>query len=206
MKKQIAKQFRRPEGFWGRIVAMLMKKMNRPYYEKIIQQLNIVDSDKILEIGYGHGEAIKLIGIKNKHCRLSGIDFSELMYKQALKNNSALVQTGRLDLQYGDFINYNFGDKKFTKVFCVNVIYFWVDLTIGFKSVFELLEPGGLYAIYMTSAEDLMKVPFARTDVFNKYSIDHVLASLEKAGFHKIENNNFTGKSEHGYFIYAVKA
>jgi ubiquinone/menaquinone biosynthesis C-methylase UbiE len=205
MKKQIAKQFRRPEGFWGRIVAILMKKMNRPFYEKIIQQLNITDNDKILEIGYGHGEAIKLIGKMNKHCKISGIDFSELMVKQALKNNDALVQEGRLDLQYGDFLLYNFGVKKFTKVFCVNVIYFWADLTSNFTKVFEVLEPGGVYAIYMASAEDLMKIQFARTDVFNKYSIDHVKNCLEKVGFKNIKYNIVSEKKEHGYFIFAGK-
>jgi hypothetical protein len=51
-----------------------------------------------------------------------------------------------------------------------------------------------------------MKIKFARTDVFNKYSIDQVKESLEKVGFKNINYNTYSGKSEHGYFINAVKA
>lgn len=205
MKVQIAKQFRKPSGFWGRVVAILMKRMNRQCYEKIIHEINITDTDYILEIGYGHGEALKIIGKRNKNCKISGIDFSELMFNQASGNNKTLLQEGRLDLHQGDFLNYNFGNKKFSKVFCVNVIYFWDDLDTGFKKVYELLMPAGIYAIYMASADDLMKIQFARTDIFNKYSLKQVKASLERAGFSNIEVNNYAGKREHGYYILAVK-
>lgn len=203
MKEKIAEQFRKPKGFWGRIVGLLMKKMNRPFYVEIINKLKITDNDKVLEIGYGHGEALKLIGEMNKKCTIAGIDFSELMYNQALKNNHALVREDRLDLQYGDFNLYNFGNKRYTKVFCVNVIYFWDDLITGFKKVSDILEPVGIYAIYMASADDLMKIQFARTDVFNKYSIEQVKDSLSKAGFRKVEVGNYHGHKEHGYIILA---
>jgi hypothetical protein len=57
----------------------------------------------------------------------------------------------------------------------------------------------------MTSAEDLLKLQFTKSDTFNKYSIEQVEESLKKAGFENIDIKNFPGKKEHGYFIYAMK-
>ena len=206
MKRKIAEQFRKPSGFWGKLVALLMKKSNRPSYEAIINQLKINDQDKVLEIGYGHGEAIKVIGERNKNCHLSGIDFSELMFKQALKNNTRLSSEGRLDLKYGDFLNYNFKESSYSKIFCVNVIYFWDDLLAGFKKVYEILESGGLYGIYMATPEDLMKIQFARTDIFNKHSVESVQELLLRAGFQEVIPDYFHhGPAARGYLVIAKK-
>jgi len=73
----------------------------------------------------------------------------------------------------------------------VNVVYFWDDLTVAFKKIFDLLEPNGIYAFYMTSAENLAKMKFTQATVFNKYSIHYVKLCLNTAGFSKIENNTY---------------
>jgi SAM-dependent methyltransferase len=206
MKTSIANQFRKPSGFWGRIIGFLMKKTNKPSYEAIINKLKITDNDSVLEIGYGHGEALKIIGERNKSCKISGIDFSELMFNQALKNNAQLEREGRLDLKSGDFLKYDFNDIRYTKIFCANVIYFWDDLLAGFLKVNEILESGGIYGIYMATPEDLMKIKFARTDIFNKYSVNTVQELLYKAGFQEVIPDYFDhGQATRGYLIIAKK-
>jgi ubiquinone/menaquinone biosynthesis C-methylase UbiE len=59
--RKIGMQFRKPTGFPGKIVSILMSKGNRPAYERMIKDLTINSNDKILEIGFGPGIGIQLI-------------------------------------------------------------------------------------------------------------------------------------------------
>ena len=59
MLRFIGNQFRKPRGFFGKIVSKIMIKGNSHAYDKIIPELNIQQNDRILEIGYGHGIGVK---------------------------------------------------------------------------------------------------------------------------------------------------
>lgn len=104
MFRKIAMQFRKPSGFFGRIVSGLMIKGNKPAIEKLIKGLNIQSGDKILEIGYGPGIGINLIAKRFNSCEIVGVDFSELMFKKATKRNKRFINGNRVRLLYGDFL------------------------------------------------------------------------------------------------------
>ena len=103
MLRFIGNQFRKPTGFFGKIISKIMIKGNSSAYDKIIAELDIKQKDKILEIGYGHGLGIDIIS-SNYDCFLSGIDFSELMFKEATKRNKKHIANKKADLYYGDFL------------------------------------------------------------------------------------------------------
>jgi cyclopropane fatty-acyl-phospholipid synthase-like methyltransferase len=86
MQRFIGNQFRKPSGFCGRIISRIMIKGNRSAYEKVIPALDIQNDEKVLEIGYGHGLGIHIIA-SGYDCMVSGIDFSELMFREASKRN-----------------------------------------------------------------------------------------------------------------------
>jgi cyclopropane fatty-acyl-phospholipid synthase-like methyltransferase len=103
MLRFIGNQFRKPTGLLGKIVSKLMIKGNSFAYDKIIPELNIKQNEQILEIGYGHGYGVDRI-ISNYDCYVSGIDFSELMFKEATKRNRKHIDDKKVDLCFGDFL------------------------------------------------------------------------------------------------------
>ncbi len=200
MLRSLGMQLRKPSGFFGKIVSAMMIKWNRNRYEILINDLKIQPNDKLLEIGYGPGLGINLISKEHKSCQVYGIDFSELMYLKATKRNKQFVDSNRVKLMFGDFLETEIGIKEFDKVFCLNVIYFWDNLQKPFEKVSSLLKNDGLFYIYMDSKEDLAKVSFADDDIFNKYTIEQVVDALKLFGFREIDY--FFDK---GYFVKAKK-
>jgi len=174
-----------------------MIRGNRNKYEKVIRVLDIQPQDRLFEIGYGPGDGINMIAQTCPLCTIHGIDFSELMYKKAAKSNREYLDKRQVVLQHGDFIKTPIVTGEYDKVFCVNVIYFWDELQSPFKKVLSLLKPGGAFYIYMATKETLKN---AHQDVFNKYSIEQVVAALQRAGFGEVEHH-----LDRGYIIKANK-
>jgi ubiquinone/menaquinone biosynthesis C-methylase UbiE len=139
MPTALAKQLRKPSGFFGILVAKMMEFRNRGFYKVVIDKLSLRQGEHILEIGYGPGLGIYQIAGSFPECRISGIDFSELMYHKASKRNKKFIDKGTVHLQHGDVLTLEPGNVKFDKIFCVNVIYFWNDLDLAFGRIFNML-------------------------------------------------------------------
>jgi SAM-dependent methyltransferase len=196
IKRFIAKQFRQPAGFFGTIVGRLMTKGNFPVIMETIQRLSIIDNDSILEIGYGPGLGIQEVLTKNPHCTMKGIDFSELMYAIATKRNRVFIRENRLELLMGDFLGYEIPENSFSKVFGVNVLYFWPDLAIAAGKIKKILKPEGKAVFYMSHKDDLVKIKFTETDIFCKYDISTVMDAFKSVGFREV----LSGESMNGPF------
>jgi SAM-dependent methyltransferase len=181
----IGKQFRQPGGFLGRIIAFLMRNGNRSAYSIMIPLLNIQAEDLLLEIGYGHGYGIKRI-MKNFTCSVHGIDFSKLMFKQASKLNRKAIKENRVNLFFGDIRTYTPFSMKYSKIYCLNVIYFWEELEIPFNRIKSMLQANGCFYIHMTHPDNLNRLKISQTPIFNKHTIDEVVNKLHVAGFEKV--------------------
>ncbi|MDD4031706.1 MAG: class I SAM-dependent methyltransferase [Bacteroidales bacterium] len=185
MLTYIAKQFRKPTGFCGKIISKMMTKGNVPAYDIVIPELHIKPKDRILEIGYGLGIGIDRIS-SDYDCFVSGIDFSEIMFRGASKRNKDHIRNKKAELCYGDFLTFNMVECQYDIVFCLNVIYFWDSLDEPFSKIKALLKEGGTFCIYMLPREDLAKAKFTTDEVFNKYTIDQVSDQLKLSGFKDI--------------------
>jgi len=195
----IASQFKRPRGLFGYVVSNMMKKGNQKNYIRLIKDLDVQPGEKLLEIGYGPGIGIQMITSSCVSCTVHGIDFSGLMYKKAGKLNKLLIEQGRVQLQYGDFLKIPIDKNQYDRIFCLNVIYFWDELDKPLEKTLSLLKEGGAFYIYMVNPEFLVDRKAPDT-IFNKYSIDQVVGALRSAGFRKIDHY-FKG----GYYIKAGK-
>jgi SAM-dependent methyltransferase len=196
----IGNQFRKPTGFFGKIISGVMKMGNKSIYESVIPELEIRQHEKILEIGYGHGLGIDRIA-SAYDCLVTGIDFSELMFKEAQKRNKRHIAGNKVALYYGDFLNHEFGFNNFDKAFCINVIYFWEPLEKPFLKLKSELRSGGEFYIYMVNSDNLNKMKFTKSGIFNKYTIGQVVDELQSAGFVNIKYN----EQNNGYLIKCKK-
>lgn len=205
LKRLIAQQFRRPSGLLGHYAANFMKKNNQDYYARVCDLLNLKDSDAVLEIGCGAGYAIKLITEKHTQCKVDALDYSPMMLKKAEKNNREQTSAGRVHFFLGDFGNYDFNDTAYSKIFAINVIYFWNDLSPKFSKIYRLLKTGGRLILFMSSPERLQKVPFAVDGVFNKYTVAQVETGLLLAGFINVNHERVVKNKTDTFYICADK-
>jgi ubiquinone/menaquinone biosynthesis C-methylase UbiE len=198
-KNFIARQFKKPSGWFGNFSSRIMIRGNRNKYETIIKDMDIQPNDKLLEIGYGPGIGIHMIADLCESCTIHGIDFSKLMYKKASNYNKSNIDKGKVQLQYGDYLNLSATENQYDKIFCLNVIYFWDELNKPLEITKTQLKINGAFYIFMFDVNVLIKKK-APDSVFNKYSIDQVVGSLKSAGFSEVEHY-----FKHGHYIKAKK-
>jgi cyclopropane fatty-acyl-phospholipid synthase-like methyltransferase len=203
--KLLARQFRRPSGLLGIYASNFMKKNNQDYFARVCDLLNLRDSDKILEIGCGAGYTVRLITEKNSACAVDAIDFSAMMLKKARRINRDAVNAGRVRLFKKDFGEFDFSGNAYSKIFAINVIYFWNDLFLKFSKIYCLLKPGGRFILFMSSPELLARVPFAVDEVFAKYTLQQVETDLHRAGFSNVTHEKVVKKGFETYYICAEK-
>jgi ubiquinone/menaquinone biosynthesis C-methylase UbiE len=206
IKTIFARQFRRPSGLLGHYAARFMRQNNQDYYRQVIELLQIQANDTVLEIGCGEGLAIKLITDHNQSCGVDGIDFSALMVKKAIKTNSPSIKDGRVRLFSGNMLDFDFGDKTYSKIFAINVIYFWEDLATPFAKILSLLKSQGQLVLFMSGPERLNQIPFAVDSVFNKYTVEHVQTELSRTGFSDISCDTVSKGGNNTYYISATKS
>jgi cyclopropane fatty-acyl-phospholipid synthase-like methyltransferase len=200
MLRIIGNQFKKPTGLLGKIISKIMIKGNSPDYDKIIPELDIKQNDSILEIGYGHGLGVNRIS-SDYDCHITGIDFSELMFREATKRNKKNISNKKVELKLGDFLKFEIIPDQYDKVFCVNVIYFWDNLVEPFTKIKTGLKDNGVLCLFMAKVDFIKKMKFTKDGIFNKYSLDQVVDELKIAGFEKI---SYTAYNK-GYIIKCKK-
>lgn len=199
LPKFIANQFKKPTGLLGILSSRVMVRKNKQIYLRLTGDLDLQPGDKLLEIGYGPGIGIRMVIEKCPGCTVSGIDFSQLMYKRAGRYNKVYIEAGRVELQFGDFLETPSLYSDYDKIFCVNVVYFWSDLSKAFEKILSMLRERGSFHIYMMD-KSMLQEKHAPDSVFNKYSIEQVLEALKTAGFFTIQHYE-----RKGFYIKATK-
>lgn len=163
-KLPISSQFGKPAGITGSMIGHIMAYRNKERIRWAIEKMGIRPNDRILEIGFGPGYAVKLIsGSLNGEGSITGIDHSEVMYKQAVKKNIDGIRDGKVKLTLGDFDKSVFPENAFDRIFAINVHWFWKDQREHFKKIGKLLKDEGiLYLVYQPrwakSSEELNQI------------------------------------------------
>jgi ubiquinone/menaquinone biosynthesis C-methylase UbiE len=183
----LAKQARRPSGFFGKLFGFSMSRINRGANAWTLANLDLAKTDKVLEIGYGPGQAIELLCEQVPQGSISGIDFSETMLRQASVRNRAAIKTGLVKLTLGDAAKLHYPDASFDKVFCVNVVYFWENPEIQLREILRVLRPGGMLALYMGDSDEMAGVKITQTGVFNLYPAAALIKIFHDVGFSRCE-------------------
>ena len=106
-----SRQYRSPNGVMGRLAGERMVRQHGPETAWTIRLLEIQPTDTILEVGFGAGQAIKLVAEKASHGRVMGIDLSETMVRAATRRNAEAVKAGRVVLLQGNVTALPFEDQ-----------------------------------------------------------------------------------------------
>ncbi len=99
----IRSQFMWPRGFAGWLAGweMALRSSNRKRNVWAVGLLGVEPTDRVLEIGFGPGIAIRELSRRASHGLVCGVDQSEIMVRQATRRNMDAVRAGRVDLRCG---------------------------------------------------------------------------------------------------------
>jgi ubiquinone/menaquinone biosynthesis C-methylase UbiE len=181
--RAIGRQFRRPEGWGGRLMGRVMEAINRAPNREVIAALEIAPADVVVEIGYGPGCAIEAIAGAAPQGRIYGVDPSAEMLAAASRRNRRALAAGRLSLTQDHICDLRLEPLSVDKILAVNVVYFFDQDSRELKEAWRLLKRGGRIALYATDKSVMKRWKFAGAETHRLYGRDELLALLRRAGF-----------------------
>jgi SAM-dependent methyltransferase len=145
----IRSQFTRPRGVAGWLVGwvLALRSSNRQRNVWAVDLLGVKPTDRVLEIGFGPGIAIRELSRRATRGLVCGVDHSEVMVRQATRRNARAVRAGRVDLRFGSAEDLPVFAEPFDKVLAVNNMGMWPDPDARLKELHGLMRPGGRIAI-----------------------------------------------------------
>lgn len=172
----------RPTGIVGRALVLLMahRSSNRRRNAWAVSLLDVRRDDRVLEIGFGPGLAIREISRIAVDGYVCGIDHSELMLRSASRRNADAVASGVVDLRLGSVDELPEFDEPFDKILAVNAAMFWGDPAARLGQLRALLRPGGLIAVVHQP-----RGPGATDEVSAAWGRE-MAAALGRAGFSSV--------------------
>ena len=142
IQSALVRQFGKPDGLLGVLAGLIMqvRPSNRVRNLRTLELLDIRSGDRVLELGFGPGLAVKRASELATSGKVVGIDHSALMLREARRRNAVEIRTGRVELLLGSADALPRFEERFDKVLAVNVFMFWEDpvsLLAGLRGVMK---------------------------------------------------------------------
>jgi SAM-dependent methyltransferase len=185
--ERLRAQFGRPTGLPGRIAGGVMahRASNRRRNAWVVSLLDVQRDDRVLEIGFGPGIAIRELSRKASEGYVCGLDHSAVMVQQAAKRNAEGVRRGQVDLRLGSAESLPAFEAPFDKVMAVNVALFWDRPVELLGNLRRVLRSGGRIALAFQP-----RGPGA-TDEAATRTGQELVAALRDAGFSQVRLETF---------------
>ena len=180
--KFIAHQLKKPSGEFAKRIGEKMDSINETLYDFVIDEMELNDHERILEIGFGTGKFFNKLFSKANGLQVNGIDYSEEMVESAKKFNQSAISLCKLNIKLGNSNNIGFEDNSFDKVFCNNVIYFWKKPNRHLKEIYRVLKPGGKFYSGLRTRKSSLNFPFTKY-CFILYELEDWESILKQNGF-----------------------
>jgi SAM-dependent methyltransferase len=147
--RRIVSQFHHPRGLAGRLVGweMALRPSNRRRNAWAVSLMDVQRSDRVLEIGFGPGVAVRAIARRTTRGEVVGLDRSAVVRAQAARRNAAAIRAGRVSLAVASVEDLPAFDRPFDKILAVNNMGMWPEPGVRLDELAGLLRGGGLIAI-----------------------------------------------------------
>ena len=184
--KTIAEQLRQPKGEFGVQVGEKMNRENFLINVNTISTLKLSPNDHILEIGMGNGFFVKDILNLDNSIKYTGCDFSEIMFKEACKQNEQFIRSGQADFLLASVEKLPFKNESFDKVFSVHSIYFWENQELALSEIHRVLKQNGQLTISVRPKSIMENYSYVKFG-FRIFSKDDLVKLLSDNNFEIIE-------------------
>lgn len=169
---RLSDQLSRPSGRLGRVVAAGMNRGNREMNAAAIERLGIRAGDRVLDLGFGGGLALKPLA--DAGARVTGCDRAPDMVEAARRAHPQATVVA------GDVAALPFPDDAFDAVLSVNTVYFWPDLPAALAEIRRVMAPGGRLVLGVRDPSSMQRVSRA---VFTIRPPAQITDAVGAAGF-----------------------
>lgn len=200
----LARQLRHPEGELGRQVGTVMARFNGEANAFVFECLRIQPMDRVLEIGFGPGEALAEAARLTPTGFVAGIDASETMLHMAEDRNRRAITQEHIELTLGSADALPYPDAHFDAAYSVNVLHFWPDARKELSECLRVLKPAGRALFYVTHPSAWF-AGLAQTGVFIAREPEEVVRLLTEAGFQEVEVHEHAAAETKGFAVTGKK-
>ena len=144
---QLLKQCRKPEGWFGALLARGMNMGHSGFTDWGLNHVSIGGDFIILDVGCGGGRTVRKMAMQASGGKVFGLDYSEASVAVSRKMNRHLIREGRVEILQGSVSGLPFPDGMFDLVTAVETHYFWPDIPSDMREIVRVLKPGGTLAI-----------------------------------------------------------
>lgn len=187
-------------------------KMIRPAGVEIIQQLNLKETDLVLDVATGTGEPGLSIASIVKKGKVTGSDLSPLMLAVA-RENALKKGIKNYETVESDVTSMPFADATFDAISCRFGFMFFPDMLMAAKEMVRVLKPGGRIAttvwgppvtnFWVTSFMgpimknmQLPQPPAGSPGMFRCANTDEMITLFKQAGLKNIMLKEINGQVE----------
>jgi len=186
LRSKLADQLRLPSGIAGRFVARILAWQNQPANNWTLSLLDIQPDDRVLELGFGPGDAIQKATTLAVTGKVAGVDLSPTMLEVARQRNASAIAAGRLDLRLGDSATLPFPDRSFDKAFAVQVVYFWKEPLRDLRELHRVMKEGGRVALFLTGNSRSWLTRLADIGKYRSCRRKKLVRLVTEAGFRRV--------------------
>jgi ubiquinone/menaquinone biosynthesis C-methylase UbiE len=147
----------------------------------IVEQLALRPSDRVLEVGGGHGVAASLVLERLDGGGFVGLDRSATMFAAATKRNAAAVLAGRAEFIVGSIGTAALGARRFDLVFAARVAA--LNRVEGLVWAAGMLAPNGTLVLAFDGPDDSATRVAAETAIGNFSPAGLRVATVTEAQF-----------------------
>ena len=179
----IARQSACPSGVLGRLIGRIMAVETAEANRIAVELLDLVPTDHVLEIGFGHGATIARMAATVSSGFVAGVDPSAAMCRMASRRNRRHVARGLVELRQGRAEALPYPDTRFDKLLSAHTLYFWPDLDRPLAEAYRVLKPGGRLVIaYRNDPEAARSFPASVYHFRENTQIEHALRASGFSG------------------------
>lgn len=133
------------DGVSGRVVAFVMAKTNADMEAAAIERLAPSPEHHVLEIGFGPGVGIEMLGQRLTAGRVAGADPGSAMLEVATRRNEKAVETGRVELVLAYANDLPWPDASFNGVLAVNCAQVFEPMEDSYREISRVMMPGARF-------------------------------------------------------------
>ncbi len=175
---RLLRQLGNPSGALGRFILWRLNRVNRGMNQATLQALALSEDDRVLEIGFGGGALLGSMLALRQASLVVGADISQLALASARRKFKREVAAGLVEFVECGEATLPLCDGSFSKVCCVNVIYFWPDVPAMVAEVFRVLSAGGRFVLCYSEGSP---------DTVTKFPPERVEEMLRDAGYSDVK-------------------
>jgi ubiquinone/menaquinone biosynthesis C-methylase UbiE len=147
--RRMVGQFHRPHGLGGYVAGWVMshRSSNVRRNRWVVSLLDVQPTDRVLEIGFGPGIAVKEMSRRASDGTVLGVDHSDVMVRIAQRRNASAIRAGRVELYRAGVDSLPDLGSPVDKILAVNSCGFWPDPQARLEELQQVLRPGGTIAL-----------------------------------------------------------